>query len=204
MAISGVILAGFVVGHLLGNLQIFLGPDRFNDYALTLRRMPALVWSVRILLLIAVTLHIWSSIQLAAIKRTARPRGYVRVSHSVASYAARTMYWSGPIVAGFVVYHLLQFTFGRGGTPYDPLDAYGNVMAGFRVPAVSVFYILSMALLCVHLRHGLWSMFQTLGFYHPSYTPRVKFLATLAALLIFFGFVSIPAAVMAGVIPNVL
>src|SRR5262249_36861506 len=157
---------------LLGNLQVFLGPDRFNDYALALRRMPALVWTVRITLLIAITLHVWSSIQLTVIKRFARPRGYARISHSVSSYASRTIYWRGPTLAVFIIYPLLQFTFGRGCTPYGPLDAYGNVMLGFRVPAISVFYILSMALLSIHLRHGLWSMFQTLGVNHPRCTSR--------------------------------
>jgi succinate dehydrogenase / fumarate reductase, cytochrome b subunit len=204
MAGSGLILAGFVVGHLLGNLQIFLGPDRFNGYARTLRSLPELLWPVRITLLVSVILHIWSSIQLAVVKSEARPVGYVRSKSIASSYASRTMYMSGPIVALFIIYHLMQFTFGVGGTPYMESDAYGNVINGFRVPAVSLFYILAMGLLCLHLRHGLSSMVQTLGLHHPRYTPRLKALAVIAATLIFFGFVSIPVAVLAGVIPTIL
>jgi succinate dehydrogenase / fumarate reductase cytochrome b subunit len=204
MAVTGVILAGFVAGHLLGNLQIFLGPDRFNGYARTLKSLPELLWAVRITLLISVTLHIWSSIQLAVVKGDARPVGYVRRKSAASSYASRTMYWSGPIVAAFIIYHLLQFTFGVGGTPYMESDPYGNVINGFRVPAVALFYIVAMGLLCLHLRHGLSSIVQSLGFYHPLYTPRLRTAAVIVATLIFFGFVSIPLAVLAGLIPTII
>src|SRR3984885_14127535 len=204
MAVSGVVLAGFVAGHLLGNLQIFLGPDRFNGYARALKALPELLWAVRITLIVSVVVHIWSSIQLAVVKSEARPLGYVRSKSIASSYASRTMYMSGPIIAAFVIYHLMQFTFGVGGTPYMESDPYGNVINGFRVPAVSLFYIIAMGLLCLHLRHGLSSMVQTLGFDHPRYTARLKALAVLVATLIFFGFVSIPIAVMAGVIPTIL
>ena len=204
MAVSGVALVGFVVVHLAGNLQIFLGADQFNEYARTLRRLPELVWTVRAVLLVMVLLHIWSALQLAIVKSEARPERYVRHMSPTSSYAARTMYWSGPILAAFVVYHLMQFTFGVGGTPYDPYDAYGNVIAGFRVIPVSAFYVIAMGFLCLHLRHGLWSMLQTLGFYHPRYTPVIKRLANLAALLIFFGFISIPVAVVFRGIPRVV
>jgi succinate dehydrogenase / fumarate reductase cytochrome b subunit len=201
MAVSGVVLAGFVAGHLLGNLQIFLGPDRFNGYARALKSLPELLWTVRITLLISVVAHIWSSIQLAVVKSEARPQGYVRNKSIASSYASRTMYMSGPIIAAFIIYHLMQFTIGVGGTPFMESDPYGNVINGFRVPAVSLFYILAMALLCLHLRHGLSSMFQTLGL---RYTEKLKTLAVIVATLIFFGFVSIPIAVMTGLIPTIL
>jgi succinate dehydrogenase / fumarate reductase cytochrome b subunit len=204
MAATGVVLAAFVAGHLLGNLQIFLGPDRFNGYARALKSLPELLWPVRITLLISVILHIWSSVQLAVVKSESRPVGYVRTKSIASSYASRTMYMSGPIVAAFIVYHLMQFTFGVGGTPYMESDAYGNVINGFRVPAVSMFYILAMALLCVHLRHGLSSVVQSLGLDHPRYSPRLKALAVIIATLIFLGFISIPVAVLAGVIPTIL
>lgn len=204
MAATGVILAVFVVGHLLGNLQIFLGPDQFNGYARTLRSLPELLWPVRIVLLSSVILHIWSSLHLTVIKSEARPVGYVKTKSTGSSYASRTMYWSGPIIAAFVVYHLIEFTFGAGGTPYQELDAYGNVINGFRVPVVSIFYIIAMGLLCLHLRHGLWSMFQSLGFNHPRHTPRIQRAASLIALFIFFGFISIPIAVLTRFIPQVL
>jgi len=204
MAVSGVILAGFVFAHLIGNLQIFLGPDQFNGYARTLRHLPELVWPTRVILLIMVILHIWSSLQLAVVKGEARPVGYVKHTSIGSSYASRTMYLSGPVIAAFVVYHLMQFTFGVGGTAYHEFDAYGNVIQGFRVPAVSIFYIIAMALLCLHLRHGLWSLFQSLGFSHPRHTPRIRRAASIIALFIFFGFISIPVAVMLKVIPQVI
>ena len=204
MAVTGVGLAGFTLAHLAGNLQIFLGPDKFNSYALTLRELPALTWTVRALLIVAVLLHVWSSLKLAVLRAEARPRDYARFRSAGSTYSARTMYMSGPIIGAFVIYHLMQFTFGVGGTPYDELDAYGNVIAGFRVPAVSAFYILAMLLLCMHLRHGLWSIFQTLGVNHPRHTPRLKRLATIAALFIFFGFVSIPIAVLTRLIPQLV
>jgi succinate dehydrogenase / fumarate reductase cytochrome b subunit len=203
MAVTGVVLAGFIAVHLAGNLQIFLGPERFNAYAASLRELPALVWTVRAALLISVFLHIWSTIQLAVRKKDARPVKYARHESFASTYASRTMYMSGPIIAAFVIYHLMQFTFGVGGTYYDPADAYGNVIAGFRNPVVSVFYILAMALLSLHLRHGLWSMFQTLGFHHQRYTPRLRVLAALVAIAVFLGFVSIPAAVLAGFVPQI-
>jgi succinate dehydrogenase / fumarate reductase cytochrome b subunit len=203
MAVSGIVLAGFVAAHLLGNLQIFLGPDQFNGYARALRRTPLLVWSVRSLLLVMALVHIWSSLQLAVLKSEARPHGYVKQKSTGSTFASRTMYWSGPILAAFVVYHLMQFTFGTGGTLFNPYDAYGNVVAGFRVLPIAAFYILAMGLLCIHLRHGLWSMVQTLGFDHPRYTPRIKMAAALIAFLIFLGFVSIPVAVMTRFVPRI-
>jgi succinate dehydrogenase / fumarate reductase cytochrome b subunit len=204
MAISGIVLFGFVVAHLLGNLQVFLGPDVFNGYARTLRHLPILVWSVRILLLVMVTLHIWSSLQLAVTKSEARPTGYVKHLSTSSTYASRTMYMTGPIVAAFVVYHLMQFTFGVGGTAFEQFDAFGNVINGFRVPVVSGFYVIAIGLLCLHLRHGLWSIFQTLGFDHPRYTRKMKTVAALLALAIFIGFISIPVAVVLRIFPQVL
>ena len=204
MAVTGALLAGFVVVHLAGNLQIFLGPERFNDYARSLRELPALLWTARVVLLVAVCLHIWSTIQLAVVKNDARPIKYARHESFASTYASRTMYMSGPIIAAFVIYHLMQFTFGVGGTYYDPNDAYGNVIAGFRNAPIAIFYILAMGLLCLHLRHGLWSLFQTLGFHHPRYTPRLRTMAAVVALLIFFGFISIPVAVLSGLIPQIL
>jgi succinate dehydrogenase / fumarate reductase cytochrome b subunit len=204
MAISGVVLFGFVAAHLLGNLQIFLGPDQFNGYARSLRHLPLLVWTVRVVLLVMVALHIWSSLQLAVTKSEARPIGYVRSNSAGSAYASRTMYMSGPIVAAFVVYHLMQFTFGVGGTAFERFDAYGNVINGFRVPVVSGFYVLAIGLLCLHLRHGLWSMFQTLGFHHERYLRRLKAAAAIIALAIFLGFISIPIAVVFRIIPEIV
>lgn len=198
MAVSGVILFGFVAGHLAGNLQVYEGPEKLDGYAKFLRGMPALLWGTRITLLVMVALHIWSSIQLAITKNKARPIGYVKKRNIHSSYASRTMYWSGPIIACFVIYHLMQFTFGVGGTPYREGHVYANLVQGFQAIPVSAFYILAMILLGLHLNHGLWSLFQSLGFSHPKYTPAIKRLATAISVLIVAGNISIPISVLAG------
>ncbi len=199
MAISGCILFLFVVGHLIGNLQIYEGPDKLNRYAVLLRSMPALLWSVRTVLLAMVLLHIWSSVQLAARNISARPVGYRKKKATGSSYASRTMYWSGPIILAFVIYHLLDFTFGKVNPHFEPGNVYGNVVASFQVIPVAAFYIIAMLLLCLHLYHGLWSMFQSLGIAHPRYTPMLRRGAAVLATLIALGNISIPSGGVIGV-----
>jgi len=206
MAITGVILFGYVVAHLLGNLQIYGDPEQINKYAAFLHS-PAntgLLWIARTALLVAVIMHIVASIQLWKLKSDARPVAYVKKDDAAASYASRTMMWSGPIVAAFVIFHVLHLTVGavlplQEIGPNEP-NVRANVIAGFLNPAVSAFYILAMILLCMHLYHGLWSMFQSLGFSHPRYTPRLKKGAAIFAILIAIGNCSIPIAVMAGLV----
>jgi succinate dehydrogenase / fumarate reductase cytochrome b subunit len=205
MAITGVILFGFVVGHLAGNLQIYEGPKQLNSYALLLRTHLGLLWFVRILLLVSVLLHIWSAYVLWMGHREARPVGYVKKANENSSYASRTMYWSGPIIAAFVVFHLLNLTFGtvHPGGAFIRDNVYNNVVTGFQFWPVSAFYIFAMILLCLHLYHGLWSIFNTLGFSHPVYTVWIKRIAKLIAILIAAGNISIPVAVLAGFIKPV-
>ena len=200
MAISGFILFGFVVAHLIGNLQIYEGPEKLNRYAVLLRTEPALLWAARLVLLAMVLLHIWSSVQLAVRNSGARPVGYKMKKATSSSYASRTMYWSGPIILAFVIYHLLDFTFGAVNPHYQPGNVYGNVVASFQVIPVAAFYIIAMLLLCLHLYHGLWSMFQSLGIAHPRYTPMLRKAAGLVATLIALGNISIPVAVLSGLI----
>lgn len=198
MAVTGAALFAFVLGHLVGNLQFFEGPDKINAYGRLLRGMPVLLWATRIGLLAMVVLHIWSSISLALIKNKARPVGYKRKKAVHSSYASRTMYWSGPIIAAFVVYHLLDFTFGTVNPGFQEGEVYGNMIRSFQVPAISAFYIIAMALLCLHLFHGVWSMFQSLGMQHPRYTPMLRRFAAVSSILIFLGFISIPISVLTG------
>ena len=200
MAVSGAILFLFVLGHLVGNLQIYEGPEKLNNYAHFLRSMPALLWGVRITLLVMVLLHIWSSVQLALLKFDARPTGYIKKKATQSSYASRTMYWSGPIILAFVVYHLLDFTFGTVNPHFQEGDVYANAIASFQLIPVAAFYIIAMLLLCMHLYHGLWSMFQSLGFSHPRYTPVLKRSAAVVAILIAAGNISIPVSVLAGLV----
>ena len=198
MAVSGAALFAFVVGHLIGNLQFFEGPEKINAYGRFLRGMPALLWGTRIGLLVMVVLHIWSSIVLAVRKSAARPIGYKRKKAVRSSYASRTMYWSGPIIAAFVIYHLLDFTVGAVNPGFEDGSVYANMVRSFQVPAVAAFYIIAMALLCLHLYHGVWSMFQTLGVQHPRYTPMLRRFAAIASVMIFLGFASIPISVLTG------
>ena len=205
MAVTGFILFGFIVGHLLGNLQIYLPPEKINNYARMLRAIPELLWVARITLLVSVILHIWSSVQLTLQQNAARPVKYVKKANLNSTYASRTMMWSGPIIAAFIIFHLLHFTFGtiHPGGPFDVHNVYNNVVTGFQVWPVSLFYIIAMVMLCYHLYHGLWSMFQSLGFSHPVYTPWLKLFAKVFAILIAAGNISIPVAVLAGFIKPV-
>jgi succinate dehydrogenase / fumarate reductase cytochrome b subunit len=200
MAVTGVILFLFVVGHLLGNLQVFDGPARLNAYSHFLKNLGELLWLIRGVLILCVVLHIVATVQLALRNQKARPVGY-KVKKSVNSnYADRTMYWSGPIVLAFVIFHLLQFTAGyiHPEARFVDGEVYQNVVSGFSVWWVSAWYIFSLILLGFHLRHGLWSMFQSLGMNHPRHTPVLQQAALWIAILITAGYISIPIAVLAG------
>jgi succinate dehydrogenase / fumarate reductase cytochrome b subunit len=200
MAVTGVILFGFVVSHLLGNLQFYLGRETMDHYAVALRTMPALLWAARIVLLVAVILHITASIQLTQLKNAARPVGYVKRKDVQASLASRTMMWSGPIVAVFVVFHLLHLTWGTVHPHFQELRPFENMVSGFKVIPVAIFYIVAVSMLGLHLYHGAWSMFQSLGINHPRYTPMLKKFSAYASVLITLGFISIPIAVVTGVV----
>jgi succinate dehydrogenase / fumarate reductase, cytochrome b subunit len=207
MAVTGVILFGYVVGHLLGNLQIYSSdPQQINRYAAFLHNPSnaLALWGVRAILLAAVILHIVSSVQLWNQNRQARPISYRKKADVPTSYAARTMIWSGPIVAAFVIFHVLHLTVGSV-LPIHEIaenqpDVRYNVITGFQNIWVSGFYIFAMILLCMHLYHGAWSMFQSMGISHPRYTPMIKRGAAIVAILIAIGNCSIPIAVLAGLV----
>ena len=202
MAVTGVVLFGFIIGHMAGNLQFFLGPDALNGYAEKLRENMALLWAVRIGLLVAAILHIASSVSLARTKNAARPVGYVRKQSVGSTYASRTMYWSGPIVLAFLIYHLLHLTTGTVHPNFQHLRAYENLVVGFSSPVVAIAYIIAVILLGMHLYHGIWSMFQSLGAAHPRYTPKLKTFARIAAGAIVLGFISVPIAILMGIRPG--
>ncbi len=200
MAITGFLLLLFVIGHLIGNLQVFEGPDKINAYGRLLRVEPLLLWVVRLVLLGCVILHIWASIGLALRKRAARPVSYSRRQNVNSDYASRTMYWSGPIVLAFIVYHILDLTLGaaRPGSTFVEGDVYHNMIADFQVWYVSAWYIFSMILLGMHLRHGMWSMFQSIGYNHPRHTGILKKTALVIAIVITAAYISIPVSILAG------
>lgn len=202
MAVTGAILFLFVLFHMIGNLQVFEGAEQLNFYGTALRRFPEALWGARFVLLFAVVLHIWSCVKLALRKKAARPVGYAQRENTNSSYASRTMYWSGPILLAFIIYHLLHLTAGyiQPAGSFVEGDVYHNLVSGFQVWYVSLWYIFSMILLGFHIRHGAWSMFQSLGMNHPRHTPLLKKAAALFAFLIVAGYVSIPVSVLAGLV----
>jgi succinate dehydrogenase cytochrome b subunit len=202
MAATGVVLFGFVIGHMVGNLQVYQGPAKLNAYAETLRKFGPLLWGARIALLVAVALHIWAAWSLTRANQEARPRGYRERANRASTYASRTMRWSGVTLLLFIVYHLLHFTFGaRAVHPtFVPGDVYHNFITGFQNPLVSAVYILAMLALGLHLYHGTWSMLQTVGLSHPRYNRLTYGLAAAITFVVVAGNLSFPLAVLTGVL----
>jgi succinate dehydrogenase / fumarate reductase cytochrome b subunit len=202
MAVTGAILFGFVLGHLAGNLTVYLGPEALNGYAVFLRQFlhGAGLWVARAVLLLSVILHIWSATSLTLSSRAARPVGYRERQWTESTYASRTMRWSGVIILLFVIYHLLHFTFGTVHPSFVEGDVYHNFVTGFQSVPVSIAYIVAMIFLGLHLRHGVWSMFQTLGVSHPRYIRWAHVGAWIFALIVVVGNCSFPIAVLAGLV----
>lgn len=205
MAVSGIVLFGYVLLHMLGNLKLYLGPESLNHYAEWLREVGApllphegALWLVRVVLLAAVAGHVWAAWQVTRASWRARPRAYETVERLQVDYAARTMRWGGVILLLFVVYHLLHFTTGQAHTDFVPGDVYHNVVAGFSVPWVSAVYVVANLLLGLHLYHGLWSLFQSLGWNHPTFNPWRRNFAVTFAVVVTVGNVSFPVAVLLG------
>ena len=198
MAVSGAILVGFLVGHLLGNLNLYLGADALNNYAATLRGLPALIWGTRFLLLFAIGAHIWSAFHLWKRNRGARRTRYKMRKNLTTDYAARTMYFSGPILLAYIVYHLWHFTI----APEHGHDVYRNVVEGFQNPLIAAIYIIGNLALGFHLFHGVFSAFQSIGANHPRYNALRRLAATGLAGLITIGNVSFPIMVLLGKVSN--
>ena len=203
MAVTGLVLFGFVFAHMLGNLQMFL-PDHeaINHYGEFLREMlhGGGIWVARAVLLGSVALHIWAAWSLTRTSWKARPVPYKVVTPDASTYASRTMRWSGPIVFLFIVYHLLHFTIGSVHPEFVDGAVYRNVIVGFSVWPVAVAYVIAILALGLHLRHGAWSMLQTLGASHPQWDRVRKLAATVFTVIIVLGFISVPLAVLAGVL----
>jgi succinate dehydrogenase / fumarate reductase cytochrome b subunit len=201
MAVTGLVLFGFVLVHMLGNLQVFL-PDHqaINHYGRFLREMlhGGGIWGARAVLLAAVVLHIGAAWSLTRTNWKARSIPYKVVTPDASTYASRTMRWSGPILALFIVYHLLHFTVGTVHPAFVDGDVYRNIVVGFSVWPVSLFYVIAMLALGLHLRHGAWSMLQTIGASHPRWNGARNLAASIFTLIIVLGFISVPLAVLAG------
>ena len=200
MAVTGVILFAFVIGHMIGNLQIFLGPEALDHYAVFLREFlhGAGLWIARVVLLTSAVLHVWSATALTLGSWAARPVRYRRVQHVESDYASRTMRWGGLLIGAFIVYHIMHLTLGRVGLPFQEGQVYRNVVAGFQLWPVSLFYIAAQIALGFHLYHGGWSMLQTLGLSHARWNG-LRFAVSLAiTLAVVTGNILIPVAVLAG------
>lgn len=200
MAVTGCMMFGFVIGHMLGNLQMFEAPEHINAYGHFLHNLGELLWIERGVMTLAIVLHIVTSVQLALRSRAARPVAYSRKEEINSSYASRTMYWSGPIVLAFIIFHLLHFTAGyiHPNATFTQGEVYSNVVSGFQVWWVSLWYIIAISLLGLHLSHGIWSMFQSVGLAGKRQTPLLKKAAQAIAILIVLGYISIPISVYLG------
>ena len=207
MAVTGVFLFGWIFAHMLGNMKLYFGPEHMNEYAHWLRVMggPAVpesyaLWVVRALLIVAVWLHIQAATQLTLMNRRARPLAYANRDYVTASYASRTMRWGGVIILLFVIYHLLHLTTGTLHNNFVKDDPYHNVVSGFQVWWVSAVYIIANLALGLHLYHGLWSMFNSLGLNHARFNRWRRTFASAFALVITLGNISFPIAVLMGVV----
>ena len=208
MALSGLVLFLFVIGHLVGNLQFFLGAESINRYGHFLQTNLEVIWPARIFLLAMIALHIWSAINLSIENKAARPVAYANWNPTTASYASRTMLMSGIIIFVFIIYHLLHYTaqvqyinftgqsFVTFEDPEKRHDIFKMMVVGFHNPWVSIFYIIGIGLLCLHLSHGVSSMFQSLGWKNKVYGPCLDTGARFLAWLIFLGYASIPISVL--------
>ncbi|TKJ21550.1 succinate dehydrogenase [Blastococcus sp. CCUG 61487] len=206
MAVSGIILVLYLIAHMIGNLKAFSGAEEFNHYSEWLRTIgnPALpgattLWIIRIVLLVSVLAHMWAAVSLWRQAKRARPQGYVKKKAVAQTYAARTMRWGGVIIAAFVVWHLLDLTFGTvnsegDGAPYDRL------VASFSNPVSTAFYAVAVILVGMHLRHGIWSATQTLGQSNRRRELTVNYTATAIATVLTLGFLLVPFSVLFGLI----
>ena len=205
MAVTGFIAFGYVCGHMLGNLQIFMGQDQLNTYAETLHSFGPLLWVIRAFLLLAFVVHVWFGIKLKLEAYGARPIGYQTKATVKATLASRTMIWTGLIVLLFFIYHILHYTARVTNPEYNNLvdslgrpDVYTMVIKGFSNWFISGFYMLAVALLSYHLSHGVASMFQSLGLNTQQWQVRLHRIAWFFTVVLFLGYASIPAAVLAG------
>jgi succinate dehydrogenase / fumarate reductase, cytochrome b subunit len=207
VALTGIVLIAYVIGHLIGNLQIYISPEQINWYAERLHSMGPLLWVIRAFLLACFALHIITTIRLAIENRIARPERYAVKKNVRSTTAARTMVMSGLILLCFVIFHLLHFTarpenlgFHSYYLPDGHPDVYTMIISGFHNVWASLFYVVGMFLLCSHLSHGFSSFVQTLGLNSPKLAHNLEIGAVVLAWLIFAGYTSIPVAVMLGIL----
>jgi succinate dehydrogenase / fumarate reductase, cytochrome b subunit len=214
MAVTGLVMIGFVIGHMAGNLKIFAGFEggtaKLDLYAEHLRAIgeemfgrSGLLWGARLGLIAAVVLHIWSAIQLKRISAAARPVGYAKYTPRGSTFASRTMYWGGLFLALYLVFHILHFTTGTVHfAGFEEGKVYQNVVNAFRSPFMTALYVVAMVFLGLHLYHGTWSAMQTLGLDNPDRNQAFRHLARAVSLVVAVGFALVPIAVFVGLVPQ--
>lgn len=208
MAVTALLLVGFLIMHMIGNLQLFAGREAVNSYAAMLKGLGPLLWVARIILLMATVAHVASAIRVVKLNRAARPIAYKKVATERSSISSRSMLISGLVLAAFLIFHLVHFTLGGGpmSEAFNSVDAQGRhdvytmTVLGFQNPGISIFYIVAMGLLCMHLSHGVTSFFQTLGINHPKYNGAIKMTGPVIAGILLVGNCSMPIAVLAKVV----
>src|SRR6266480_1686727 len=202
MGVTGLIGIGFVVLHSLGNLLVFRGPDAINSYSHFLKSTGELLWALRVVLIVAVVLHVIAAVQLTRQSRAARPIAYVKHDFQAATIASRTMRWGGALLLVFIVLHILHFTTGtiRPGGAFSQQDVYANVVTSFRIWWVALFYVVSMIALGLHLFHGAWSSVRSIGVSPSSPQPLHRRLSLLIAVFVWAAFTAIPMAVFSGIV----
>jgi len=201
MGVTGIILVAYLITHVAANLLVFEGPTRINAYAAMLHETGAALWGARLVLLLAVVLHLVAAVQLTRRRQAARPVGYAAGrSPQVSTLASRTIRWGGALILVFLVYHILHFTTGTLHPDFVPLNPHHNVATGFRNPWVALFYLVAMAAVGLHLYHGIWSSGRSLGFSPPSPQPLRRGLAAIVAAFVWVGFTAIVVAVVMGMV----
>jgi len=202
MGVTGLIGIGFVILHSLGNLLVFRGPDAINSYSHFLKSTGELLWTLRVVLILALILHVIAAIQLTRQSRAARPIGYAKRETQVATISSRTMRWGGALLLVFIVVHILHFTTGsiRPAGVFSREDVYANVVTSFRIWWVTLFYVFAMIALGLHLFHGAWSSVRSIGVSPPSPTPLHRRLSLLIAAFVWAAFTAVPLAVFLGIL----
>jgi succinate dehydrogenase / fumarate reductase cytochrome b subunit len=201
MAVTGLIWVAYLIIHVLANLLVFQGPGKINAYSAFLHGTGGALWAARVVLIAALVLHVVAAVQLSARQQEARPARYVAGRKpQVSTVASRTIRWGGALILLFLVYHILHFTIGSAHPSFVEGNPYHNVATGFNNLAVVVLYLIVMAVVGLHLYHGVWSSGRSLGVSPPSPRPLRRNLALVLAILIWAGFSVIPIAVYAGVV----
>ncbi len=201
MAVTGLILIGFVLGHMLGNLTVFAGAEKINEYAKFLKGNLPLLWGTRVVVVGSLILHVWAAVSLTGRAKAARPVAYGKKVPQASTFASRTMRVGGLLLLAFIVFHLLHFTAGViQPAPFSETDVHANLVQNFSIPWVALIYLVAMLALGAHLFHGVWASFRTLGLVKPSGDPFKRRLAVAVAGIVWLGFTLIPSAILAGLV----